>query len=66
VNFGVDVVVEEDPEGPGGTGAWSLLFLGSRGRGLALIVLSFLGLPSIGFTSYLGAMFPIASINGLG
>jgi hypothetical protein len=50
----------------GGTGAWGLLFLGSCSRGLALIILSFLGLSSRGFTSYLAVTFPIASIDSLG
>jgi hypothetical protein len=50
----------------GGIGARSLLFLGGRGRGLALIILLFLGLSSGGFMSYLGVTFPIASIDSLG
>jgi hypothetical protein len=45
---------------------WSLLILGRHNGGLALIVLSFLGLPSGGFMGYLRASFPIASIDSLG
>jgi hypothetical protein len=50
----------------GGTGVQSLLVLGSCDRGLALIILLFLGLPSGGFMSYLRMTFPIASIDSLG